>query len=631
MSWRQVGGGGPAFTDEPIDPTTLATLLDHAYDAVAVRRFDGRILFWNRGAERTYGWSAAEAVGEVTHALLQTRFPAPLAAIEETLAREGAWEGRLLHTCRDGRVLTVDSRWALNTSQGERVVLEIGRDITARLHAEDEARARERQLRFVTDSAPVLIAHCDAEHRFKFVNKPYAARFGVEAADLIGRSIPDVLGLDAYRAIAPYLAEALAGRPVDVELPVPYETLGTQHMHFAYEPEFDEHGAVVGYVAAVVNVSDRHQAEEALREANARKDVFLATLAHELRNPLAAMGNAVQLMMVPELSAGRGEKAAAIIQRQLKQLVRLVDDLLDVSRITRGQLQLRRVRAELTEIIRTAVESAALMIGSNAQQLRVRLPPEPVLLDADPERLSQVFTNLLMNATKYTTEGGDIVVEAAATADEVVVTVSDTGIGIPTGMLEAVFGMFTQVDVARDRASGGLGIGLTLVRSLVELHGGSVTAESDGPGTGSTFRVRLPRVQPAVARSGGTVSTPAEAIVIKRVLIADDNVDAAESLQLWLEMAGHEVHTALTGPAALEVARTMHPEVALLDVGMPGMSGLEVAQKIREAPWGRDMVLIALTGWGQDEDRQRSKEAGFDHHLTKPVPPDTIEELIRKS
>ena len=489
----------------------------------------------------------------------------------------------------------------------------------------------ERQLRFVTDAAPVLIAHCDRSHRFKFVNKPYAARFGLQPSDLIGRSIPDVLGVDAFRTIQPYLNEALEGRRVDVEIAVPYETLGPQHMRFAYEPELDEQGNVIGYVAAVINVSDRYRAEEALREANDRKDVFLATLAHELRNPLAAMANAAHLMTVPELGAERGGRAAAIFQRQLKLLSRLVDDLLDVSRITRGRLQLRSTRTELTEIIGAAVESTALAVGAAAQTLRVLLPPEPIVLDADPERLSQVFTNLLLNATKYTPPGGDILVEASATADEVTVTVSDTGAGIPPGMLDAVFGIFTQVHDPSDGVPSGLGIGLTLVRSIVELHGGTVTAESGGPGTGSRFRVQLPRVHHPTAEPTGTASTPAEAMVIKRVLIADDNVDAAESLQLWLEMAGHEVHVALTGPAALKLAESVQPQVALLDVGMPGMTGLEVASKIREAPWGREIVLIALTGWGQEEDLRRTKEAGFDHHLTKPVAPDAIEELIRRS
>src|SRR5688500_29970 len=247
---------GAVSTSALIDPATLAMLLDHAYDAVAVRRPTGEILYWNRGAERTFGWTAAEAIGQVSHSLLQTRFPKPLVVIEETLSDTGVWEGRLVHTRRDNTQISVDSRWALDAARGERVVVEINRDVTPRLEAEASARGRERQLRFITDSAPVMIAHCDLEHRFKFVNRPYAARFGLHPADLIGRSIADVLGQEAYDTIRPYLDRAIAGHRVDVEIEVPYERLGRQFMRFAYEPELDDTGAVVGYVAAVVNVSD---------------------------------------------------------------------------------------------------------------------------------------------------------------------------------------------------------------------------------------------------------------------------------------------------------------------------------------------------------------------------------------
>ena len=474
-----------------------------------------------------------------------------------------------------------------------------------------------------------MIAHCDLEHRFKFVNRPYAARFGLHPADLIGRSIADVLGQQAYDTIRPYLERAIAGQRVDVEIEVPYERLGRQFMRFAYEPELDDAGTVVGYVAAVVNVSDRRHAEEALREANTRKDAFLATLAHELRNPLAAMRNALQLLSVPELDAEGNQRASAIIHRQLKQLVRLVDDLLDVSRISRGQLQLRITRTTLAEVIRTAVESTSLAIGSAEQQLRVLLPDEPIILDADSERLSQVFTNLLTNATKYTPPGGEITISAVVEPETVTVEVADNGSGIPPEMLETVFGMFTQVHSSRDRAFGGLGIGLTLVRSMVELHGGTVTAESRGADQGSTFRVRLPRVHQTTPEAKPAAVPPAEAVVTKRVLIADDNLDAAESLQLWLQLAGHEVRTAANGTEALTIAEEFLPEVALLDLGMPDLSGFEVARRIRAAPWGSGIVLIALTGWGQEEDRRRTAEAGFDHHLTKPIPPDAIEDLIR--
>jgi CheY-like chemotaxis protein len=399
-------------------------------------------------------------------------------------------------------------------------------------------------------------------------------------------------------------------------------------MRFAYEPELDEHGAVIGYVAAIINVSDRRRAEEALREANSRKDAFLATLAHELRNPLAAMRNAVHLLTRPEPDAAVSARAGVIVHRQLKQLVRLVEDLLDVSRISRGQLQLRITRSTLAEVIRSAVESTSLALGTPSLNVKVLLPDERIELDADVERLSQVFVNLLTNAMKYTPAGGDITISAIATADEVTVSVTDTGIGIPPDMLEAIFGMFTQVHSTSDRASGGLGIGLTLVRSIVDLHGGTVTAQSHGTNQGSTFLVRLPRVQQGIREAEAIPSPSAEAAVSKRVLIADDNLDAAESLQLWLQLAGHDVQIAGNGVTALRVAEEFKPDVALLDLGMPGLSGFDVARRIRESPWGSGMVLVALTGWGQDEDRRQSAEAGFDHHLTKPIAPEAIESLI---
>jgi PAS domain S-box-containing protein len=625
-------GSEPRFGAVPagtlIDAATLAMLLDHAYDAVAVRRASGNILYWNRGAERTYGWSAAEAVGQSCHSLLRTQFPKPLAAIEATLTEHGVWEGQLVHTHKDGSQITVDSRWALDAAGGEQVVLEISRDVTLRLAAEESARRRERQLRFVTDSAPVLIAHCDLEHRFKFVNRPYAARFGLEPADLIGRRIPEILGQDAYDTIKPSLIRTLAGKRVDVEVEVPYERLGRQFMRFAYEPELDEHGTVIGYVAAIINVSDRRRAEEALREANSRKDAFLATLAHELRNPVAALRNAVTLLSLPRTDAAVRDRADAIVDRQLKQLVRLVEDLLDVSRISRGQLQLRLARTTLAEVIQSAVESTSLALGAASQEVEVLLPDESIELEADTERLSQVFVNLLTNATKYTPAGGKITISAVATAEDVTVTVTDTGIGIPSDMLESVFGMFIQVHSTSDRASGGLGIGLTLVRSIVDLHGGTVTAESHGTDRGSTFRVRLPLVQQGIRQAEPAPSPSAEAAVSKRVLIADDNLDAAESLQLWLQLAGHDVQIAGNGMEALRVAAEFKPDVALLDLGMPGLSGFDVARRIRDSAWGSDMVLVALTGWGQDEDRKQSAEAGFDHHLTKPIAPEAIESLI---
>ena len=629
-SVEQHDRGGSFVPENIIDLRTLSALLDHAHDAILIRRLDGEILYWSKGAERLYGWTAGEATGRDSASLLRPLLPAPLVVIEESLRRDGQWEGSIAHTHRDGRAISLHSRWALDTSGPVPVVLEINRDITARLEAQEAARARERQLRFVTDSAPVLIAHCDAAGRFRFVNKPYAARFGLHPSELVGRRIADVLGERAHDTIKPYIGRALRGERVDVELEVPYEKLGRQVMHFAYEPEVNDAGEVVGFVAAIVNVSDRHRAEEALREADRRKDAFLAMLAHELRNPLAAMRNATHLLSTRGADAATTRRAGTIIDRQLKQLARIVDDLLDVSRITRGQLTLRTARVRLADVVATALEATAFATAAASQNLAVSLPDQPVFLDADAERLSQVLTNLLTNATKYTPPGGRISLSATATRDGVTIVVSDTGAGIPQDMLEDVFGMFTQVDSSRDQGHGGLGIGLTLVRWLVELHGGTVKAESEGPNKGSRFTIRLPRPAdgPEPPAEEDERRPPATSPP-RRVLVADDNLDAAESLQMWLQMSGHDVEIAQDGPAALAVAESFRPEVVLLDLGMPGMTGLEVARRIRAAEWGRGMILMALTGWGQEEDRQRTAEAGFDHHLTKPIDPERIDALIR--
>ena len=352
------------------------------------------------------------------------------------------------------------------------------------------------------------------------------------------------------------------------------------------------------------------------------------TLIDAATTPTMPWRCGVQLLTMPHAGAAVSERAGAIVNRQLKQLGRLVEDLLDVSRISRGQLQLRMTRSTLAEVIGAAVESTSLALGTESQNVRVILPRESIALDADVERLSQVFVNLLTNATKYTPDGGEITITASATADDVTVSVTDTGIGIPADMLEAVFGMFTQVHRTSDRVSGGLGIGLTLVRSIVELHGGAVTAESRGTNRGGTFGVRLPRVQENSLQAERETSPSPEIAVSKRVLIADDNLDAAESLQLWLQLSGHDVQIAKNGKEALKIAAEFKPEVALLDLGMPGLSGFDVARRIREAPWGGGIGLVALTGWGQDEDRRKSAEAGFDHHLTKPIAPDAIESLI---
>jgi PAS domain S-box-containing protein len=387
-------------------------------------------------------------------------------------------------------------------------------------------------------------------------------------------------------------------------------------------PIRDAQGTIIGTVLVFRDVSERRRAEAALKESDQRKDEFLAMLAHELRNPLAPIRNGVQIFRalappVPELQV-----AIEMIDRQVHQMTRLVDDLLDVSRITRGKIELRRERVELATIMKGAVEASRPLIDQRGHELTVTMPPQPIHLEADLTRLSQVLMNLIHNAAKFIDRPGRIWVTAEREDGCVLIRVKDTGIGIPAEMLPRIFDMFTQVDRSLERSEGGLGLGLTLVHRLVELHGGTVEARSEGLGKGSEFIVRLPvavELQDPGPRGeaggGETAATPAA----RRILVVDDNRDAADSLGMLLGMLGHEVHTAHDGLEAVEAVDGFRPDVVLMDIGLPKLNGYEAARRIREQQGGAGLVLIALTGWGQDEDRRRSREAGFDHHITKPV------------
>jgi CheY-like chemotaxis protein len=383
-------------------------------------------------------------------------------------------------------------------------------------------------------------------------------------------------------------------------------------------------------VGCVISVDEQKRLQHALQQADRQKDRFLATLAHELRNPLAPIRNAVAVLKAlgpatPELDWGRN-----VVDRQVQHMARLLDDLLDVSRITQDKLQLKKERMELRRVLETALETTLPFIEESGHEIDLRLPDEPIPVDADPVRLSQVFANLLNNAAKYTDRGGRIWLRVERRGATVAVSVKDTGIGISAEALPTVFEMFSQATPALERARGGLGIGLSLVRGVVELHGGRVRARSNGPGTGSEFVVELPVVAPPCA----AVEPPAEradivASVPKlRVLVADDSRDTTESLALMLTMKGHEVRTAFDGEEAFLAAESFRPDVALLDVGMPKASGHAVARRIRDTPWGARMVLVAQTGWGHEEDRRKTMEAGFDHHLVKPVSPEALANLL---
>ncbi len=439
--------------------------------------------------------------------------------------------------------------------------------------------------------------------------------------DARGRRLPnhDMPGVRAARG------ERLDGFEMDWHLP------GGQRSLLIYSDTLPAmHGHPATAVLAFHDVTPLKQAEAELRTASKAKDEFLAMLAHELRNPLAPIRTAVHVLRLSGPDAPELERSRDLIERQVVHLTRLVDDLLDVSRIGRGRLELRKSVVDLAAVVNQAVETARPLLEERRHTLTVSAEPGPLRVKADPARLQQVIGNLLTNAAKYTDAGGQVWLTVEQQEGEAVVRVQDTGRGIPPDMLARVFDLFTQVDASLDRAEGGLGIGLTLVRSLVEMHGGTAEALSEGPGQGSEFVVRLPVLveEPEPAREAPPGRPQAAAGPSRRVLVVDDNRDAADSLAILLRLTGHEVRTAYDGPAALREARAWRPEVVLLDIGLPGMSGHEVARRLREERPAEELLIVALTGYGQEEDRRRSQEAGFDLHFVKPVDPNALRDLL---
>ncbi len=510
-----------------------------------------------------------------------------------------------------------------------------------RSRADEALRRSHGVLQAVIEGTTDAVFVKDLQGRYLMINSA--------GARLLGKAVAEVLGKDDTELFSPETAQGIMERDRQVMasgITRTYEDLGTAagvtRTYLSTKGPYRDHeGKVIGLIGISRDITDRKAAEETLKEADRRKDEFLAMLAHELRNPLAPIRNAVQVLRLLGPASPKQNWAQDVMDRQVQQLTRLVDDLLDVSRITRGKVKLQKEAVDLATVVGRAVETSRPLIESRRHQCVVNLAPEPIWLQADPTRLAQVLANLLNNAAKYTAEGGRVLLTTTREGHEAVIKVRDTGMGIPAEMLPHVFDLFTQGERALDRSQGGLGIGLTLVRSLVELHGGSVQAFSAGPDQGSEFVVRLPvlpRFQarsparsparfPARSASKGGATRKRSASARRRVLVVEDNADAAMSLALLLQFEGHEVRMAHDGPAALELARTFGPEVVLLDIGLPGLDGYEVARRLRE-DFKETVLLVAQTGYGQDEDRRRSQEAGFDHHLVKPVDPHALMVLL---
>ncbi len=489
-----------------------------------------------------------------------------------------------------------------------------------------ELDASNSDLRNLFDSTDIATIFLDRHLIIRSFTRAVTSLYNLIPTDQ-GRPVTDILSSLDYEGLPTDVATVLETlKPLERRI-----ARDDRSMHYIMRilPYREPDSSVSGALVTFVDVTSIVQAEAALLEADLRKDVFLATLSHELRNPLAPIRNAARLLQSPHLKSMELTRAQSIIARQVKHMTSLLDDLLDVSRITRGSFVLKRSRVDVKSLLEAAVESVQPAIDAKGHTLRVQIPEVPVTLEVDPVRLTQVLTNLLTNAAKYTPTGGLLTAGARLESQEVTLFVRDNGVGLAPAMLTNVFNMFTQVEATGEAAEGGLGIGLALAKGLVELHGGRIAAHSAGLGSGSEFVVTLPGSLIVQTRQAALGSGNGDARAIsRRILIADDNRDAAETLGMVLNLSGHEVHLAHTGAEALEATLQFKPDVAILDIGMPDLSGYEVANRIRREPWGAHITLIALTGWGQDEDRRRAKAAGFDHHCTKPIDPADLERLF---
>lgn len=496
-----------------------------------------------------------------------------------------------------------------------------------------DAEAAARILRTWFDHAPGFVAILRGpDFVYEMVNQAYYQLVGHRELEglPLAQAMPEAReqGFIALLEGVYATGQAYVGRGVRLMVQrEPGAAAAEVFVDFVYQPVRDGEGRIVGIFAQGSDVTEQVRSVHALKEADRKKDEFLATLAHELRNPLAPIRQAAVLARSPGIEPARRTWALDVIERQAGHMALLLDDLLDVSRISRGRLELRLEPVELRNVVDAAVETARPSLDRKHHRLSVTLPGAPVRLLADPLRLAQVLSNLLSNAAKYTDAGGNIEVSASCEEQRVVIRVRDNGIGLSAQAQGQIFEMFSQVSSAIDRAEGGLGIGLSLSRGLVGLHHGSIEVHSAGPGMGSEFVVTLPLQAVEAPTAPASSGRPAGSHG-RSVLIADDNSDALETLVALLEMEGHTVHSASDGNQALALAQQHRPDVAILDIGMPGLNGNEVAARIRAADWGQAMTLIALTGWGQAEDRARSGAAGFDHHLTKPVDFDQLNALL---
>jgi two-component system CheB/CheR fusion protein len=610
----------------------LAAVVRTSQDAIISKTLDGIITSWNPGAQRLFGYTPEEAIGQpITLIIPPDRHDEERRILQQLRRGERLEHMETVRVAKNGQRLDISVTISVIRDAEGRIVgaSKVARDITARKRATDLLRASEARFRFLAETIPSIVWTTAPDGKVTYVNRRWLEYCGIddwEKATSPGLTLhPE----DEERCTKAWQWHLRKGR--DFEIEVRHRRHDGVYRWFVARavPFRDETGKILSWFGTTTDIHEQKEMEETLRQADRRKDEFLATLAHELRNPLAPIRNSLHIMRLKGDDPVTVDQARKIMDRQLGQMVRLVDDLLDVGRITRGKLELRKERVELGAVIKNAIDATRPLIQAAGHELDLSLASRPVYLDADPVRLAQVLSNLLNNAAKYMDRGGKIWLSAVAGDHEVTITVRDKGIGIPPAALPLVFDMFTQVDASLERTHGGLGIGLTLAKQLVELHGGGIEARSEGIGRGSEFAVRLPIVSSASreerSRDQGA-STASQARY--RILVADDNHDAVESMGMMLRLMGNEVRTVRDGVQAVEEAAGFRPDMVLLDIGMPRLNGYDAARRIREQRWGSEMILVALTGWGQEEDKRRATEAGFDLHFTKPVSPADLEKLM---
>ena len=628
--------------------------------AAARRRMDAAlyaseigVFEWDIPGERVYGDANYQRLFGIA---FDQRGSAPLAAFEPAIhpddraARAGmvndAIETGSLYQAEyriiaGGRTRWVSSRGKAERDESGKAIRFLGAilDITAQKQAEQDrqdvadqlgrlSRVHDTILASTQDFASVV----DREGRFLYANPPLLSVWGKTLEQVVGKTRLD-LGYEQghHEKHMHEIAEIVETKKA-VRGEISYT--GANGIFGIYDyiftPVLGPGGEVESIVSSTRDITERKRIEDSLRQADQQKNAFLAQLAHELRNPLAPIRNAARIFRMKHSSEPDVLWASDVIDRQVDHLTRLIDDLLDISRISRNKLELRRQRIALQDVVWGAVEIARPVIDQNRHELTVKMSAEPLYLLADMARLTQVVMNLLINAAKYTDTSGHVELIAGLEGGDAVIRVKDDGIGIDAATLPRLFDIFFQADASLERSQGGLGIGLSLVRSVVELHGGSVTAHSAGKDKGSEFIVHVPALQMAASVQPQKTNTDesARAATARRVLVVDDNSDAAESLAVFLQLGGHSVRTACDGFEAVKAAETFRPDVILLDVGMPNMNGYEACRRIRETAWGKSMTVIAQTGWGQEDDKRRTREAGFDDHLVKPVDPFAVMKLL---